>query len=157
MTYEAWGNTEMARLLRMLSGAAAGVLLGLAVGTGLGGVILVVSLPNELPMDRWDNGVRILALLAGSGTAVGLISGLASRIPKHGLSLVKSTAIVAIGGLVAVVLAPNVKSGWFLPSFLIGILFGGIAAVGAGMARSHATRVARQDKEDAANKVQSQP
>jgi peptidoglycan/LPS O-acetylase OafA/YrhL len=140
-------------LRRILKGAIFGALLGLAVGTGLAGVVLLLALPGELPMDRWYTGVAVFTLLVSSGTVVGLVVGLASKVPEHGLSFLQSTTIVAIGGVLAIVLGPHIKSETFPLGPLVGVVFGGIAAVGAGIARTHRIRLTKQKRENNASKA----
>ena len=141
----------MAHRLRMLNGAILGALFGLVVGTGFAGVVLLLYLPHEYPVDRWYNGVRIFALVVGSGTLVGLVAGLASSVPERGLSFLRSTTIVAIAGIVAIAFAPNVKRGMFLSAPLVGVIVGGIVVVLAGIVKSNSARSAKQTKQEGEN------
>jgi len=147
----------MARLPRMLSGGILGALFGLTVGTGFAGVVLLLYLPHEFPMDRWYNGIRVFALAVSSSTVVGSVAGLASRASEHGLSLLKSTMIVAICGIAGVVaaiaLARGVKTGMFLLAPLLGIIVGGIVVVAVGIARTNAVRRTKQEGENAARRA----
>jgi len=150
----------MTRLLRILNGAILGALLGLAVGTGFVGVVLLLYLPNAYPMDRWYAGVRIFGLVVGSSTLVGLVAGLASKACERGLPLLKSTMIVAIGGIVAIPFgimaipfAWSVGSAMYLLVPLVGVIVGGIAVVLIGMARSNAIEIAEHKGENTADKT----
>jgi hypothetical protein len=143
----------MSHLPRILDGAIRGALFGLAVGTGFAGVGLLLTLPNSDPMDRWNTGIAIFALVVSSSTVVGLVAGLASRVSEHGLSFFKSTMIVAAAGIVAIPFAPIVKSGMFLLAPLVGILVGGIAVVMAGIARTNALRSTKQEGKNTAGKA----
>ena len=62
----------MTRLLRMLNGAILGALLCPAVGAGIAGVVLLICLPNEHPMDRWYMAGWVAAIAIVSSMLVGL-------------------------------------------------------------------------------------
>ena len=143
-------------LLRMLRGAILGALFGLAVGIGVGGTVAILCSLAEDPMDRWYLGVRVFVLLVGSGIVVGLVVGLASKVPEHGLPLLQSTAIVAIGGVVGSVVASVLAAGEtdrFLLAPLLGVIIGGIVVVMVGVAETNAIRSAKQDGESSVNKT----
>src|SRR5664279_1627091 len=143
----------MTCLLRMLGGAILGALFGLAVGIGVAGVVLLLDLPNEDPLDRWDSGVPIFVLLVGSGTLVGLIAGLASRASEHGLPFLKSATVVAIAGIVTTPIALSLPRGMFLLAPLAGIILGGIAVVWGGIVRTHTIRTTKRKGESTVNKA----
>jgi hypothetical protein len=146
----------MSHLLRMLNGAGLGALLGFAVGVIVAAIVLSLDIPSELPVDRWPTGIGIFVLLTGSGTVVGLVVGLASKVLKHGLSLIESTVIVAMCGFVAIVLSPCgpcLAGHRLLAAFLVGIIFGGIAVVGVGALRTRTMRIAKQESRNPAGKV----
>ena len=142
----------MSHLLRMLNGVVLGALLGLAVGIIVAAIALPIGLPSEPSMDRWYIGVRVFVLLIGSGAVVGMVAGLASKVPEHGLSFIESTVIVVISGFVAIVLGPCAEDDGLLWAFLVGIIFGGIAVIGAGIVRTRTMRIAKQESENPTGK-----
>ena len=105
-------------------------------------------------MDRWDTGVAIFALLISSGLVFGLVVGLASKVPEHGLPLLKSTMIVACAGIVATLLfAPFMKKDMFLLAPLVGVIVGGIVVVLVGMSRTNPIRSTKPECEKTVSKA----
>ena len=105
-------------------------------------------------MDRWDTGVAIFALLISSGLVFGLVVGLASKVPEHGLPLLKSTMIVACAGIVAtLLLLSSLKKDMFLLAPLVGVIVGGIVVVLVGMSRTNPIRSTKPECEKTVSKA----
>lgn len=141
----------MSHLRRMLKGAIRGTLLGLAISTGLAVFLLLLDLPGTHPMDRWYLDVRASALVIGI-TLIGLIAGFASSVSEHGLSLLWSVSIVAIGCIVGAGCNLDMKMNWSLTAPLWGVFSGGIVVILLGLIPSNAVANTKLEGENTADK-----
>jgi len=136
----------------MFNGAILGALLCSAVGTGVAGVVLLIGLPSELPMDRWYSAGCVFAMTIVSSMLVGLVAGAASRASEHGLPLLKSVMVVAVTAIAALGSLIFVGKGFFLLVPLGGVIVGGIVVVLAGIVKTRCTpRPKQEDKDTAGN------
>lgn len=120
----------------MLKGTALGTLLGLAIGVSFATIVLVLSLPVETPAD-WSSPLKASAIAVLGGVFVGMIAGVASSAPEHGLPLPRSMIVVALSGIVAIFFAPNPKfNDWFFFVPVGGVIVGGVIVALLGMERT---------------------
>jgi hypothetical protein len=143
----------MTRLLRMIYGTILGALFGLAVGMWISVVVSLFILPNELVRDRLDTGVRIFVLIVGITTFLGLVGGFASKVSEHGLSIPKSTTIVATAGIMTAFITSEGKSDMFFLAPLAGVIVGGMVVVVVGIVKSNSIQRTKQENENTASKI----
>jgi hypothetical protein len=137
----------MARLIRVLNGGILGALFGLAVGAGIGGIISVVCLISEDPMDRGPTAGAVFVLSIGSCTLLGGVAGLASHVSKNGVSLLHSMILVTITAIAATALSVSMSDendAMLLVGAFVGIVIGGVLVVLAGLGKGRPPSIAKQ-------------